>query len=223
VNATLTSQSCERIKVSGAFFSWDAQGPTNPPWPDFRDEAQVERRLAETELPKLVLQMGEDWCGWVNLDNAIQIVRYRAKANPGAGELPPLVRIEWPSQTNLVKRTEIDYSAPLDVLDDETEEYIQRLRLTDAVAWLQPRVSAFFPGLEYEISVLPAEDGEEGMLALRVYGAMSAAEFREQRHAICQAMLDAGHRGLYDVISVFQRRMRTSGRQVLYRYSSVLA
>jgi len=138
------------------------------------------------------------------------------------GEFLFLNQIEWPNESNLLRSTEIDFSASLNVLDDETEAYIQRLQLTDAVAWLQERVLAFFPGTEYEIGVLPAEDGEDALLALRVYGAMAAAEFREKRHAISQAMLDAGHRGLYEVISIFQRRTQTSGLQVLSYYCAVL-
>ena len=221
MNATVTRPSCERIGVSRGILAWDAQGPTKSPWPVFGSEVSVTRRLPGTGLPKLVLHMGEEWCRWVNLANAIQIVRRREEDALPMGGVVLSAQIEWPSETNLVRSTEIDFSAAFNVIDDETEAYIQRLQLRDAVAWLQDRVLAFFPGTEYEIGVLPAEDGEDAMLALRVYGAMSAAEFREKRHAICQAMLDAGHRGLYEVISIFQRRTQASGWQVLSYYSAV--
>jgi len=221
VNTTLTRQSCERIGVSRAIFAWDAQGRAESPWPAFGAEAPGARQLPPSELPKLVLRLEEKWCGWVNLTNAIQIVRRRAEATLPMGVVPFPVQIEWPSEINLARSTEIDFSAALNALDDETEAYIQRLQLRDAVAWLQATVPAFFPGTEYEIGVLPADDGEEAMLAVRVYGAMSAVAFREKRHAICQAMLDAGHRGLYGVVSIFQRRTQASGRQVLSYYSAV--
>lgn len=220
MNTSVTRPSCERIGVSRGILAWDAQGPTKSPWPVFGDEVSVARCLPGTGVPKLVLQIGEEWFRWVNLANAIQIVRPREEAALRMGELI-LNQIEWPSETDLVRSTEIDFPAALNVIDDETEAYIQRLQLRDAVAWLQDRVLAFFPGTEYEIGVLPAEDGEDALLAVRVYGAMSAAEFREKRHAICQAMLDAGHRGLYEVISIFQRRMQASGRQVFSYYSAV--
>ena len=220
METVLTRQSCERIGLSRA---WNAQD-TGSAWPVFGAEAPVARRLPPSELPKLVLRLGEKekWCGRVNLANAIQIVRRSAEATLPRGDVLFLKQIEWPSTTDLVRRTEIDFSVALNVLDDETEVYIQRLELRNAVAWLQSSVSAFFPGTEYEIGVLPAEDGEDAMLALRVYGAMSAPDFREKRHAICRAMLDAGHRGLYDVISIFQRRTQTSGRQVFSYYCAVL-
>jgi len=219
VNTTVTRQSCERIGVS---WPREAQGFTKSPWRVVGDEVLVARRLPVMKLPKLFLEMGEEWCGWVNAANAVQIVRRRAEATMLKGEFLFLNQIEWPNESNLLRSTEIDFSASLNVLDDETEAYIQRLQLTDAVAWLQERVLAFFPGTEYEIGVLPAEDGEDALLALRVYGAMAAAEFREKRHAISQAMLDAGHRGLYEVISIFQRRTQTSGLQVLSYYCAVL-
>ena len=219
MNTTATRLSCERIGV----FPSDARDPAKSPWSAFEVEASVTQHLRGAELPKLVLQLGEKWCGRVNPANAIQIVRRREEATWLIGEVLFLNQIEWPSEVNLVGSTEIDFSASLNVLDDDTEAYIQRLQLRDAVAWLQATVPAFFPGTEYEIGVLPAEDGEDAMLALRVYGAMPAAEFREQRHAICQAMLDAGHRGLYDVISVFQRRTQASGRQVFSYYRALLA
>jgi len=219
VNTTVTRLSCERIGILPS----DARDPAKSPWSAFEVDLSVTQHLRGAELPKLVLQLGEEWCGWANLANAIQIVRRRADAALLIGEGLFLNQIEWPSQTNLVRSTELDFSAAINVLDDETEAYIQRLQLRDAVAWLQATVPAFFPGTEYEIGVLPAEDGEDAILALRVYGAMSAAAFREKRHAICQAMLDEGHRGLYEVISIFQRKAQASGRQVFSHYSAVLA
>jgi hypothetical protein len=81
----------------------------------------------------------------------------------------------------------------------------------------------FFPGADFEIELLPAEDGEENMLALRIYGSLSASEFRERRHAMCRAMIEADHRRLYEIISMFQRRMRNDGWQAVSWYSSLSA
>ena len=108
-------------------------------------------------------------------------------------------------------------------LDEETVEFVRQHGLQVGIAWLQEALSDFFPGMDFEIAVLPAEDGEESMLALRIYGSLSALEFRERRHAMCEVMRAAGHNNLYGIISIFQRRSRGSGWQAFSWHSSLLA
>lgn len=218
---TFTGRSCERIGVAPKARAWSLRSPTASKWPVLGEETRVARCLPETEVPRLFLDWEKDWCEGVNLANAFQIVRHCAETPLFAGVGPFSVRVEWPNGVDLVKGTATDFVAAFSVLDAETQAYVQRLQFGNAIAWLRVAVSKVFPGNEYEISVLPADDGEEAMLAVRVYGAMPAAEFREKRHALCQAMLNAGHRGLYEVVSIFQRRARSSGLQVLSYYSAV--
>ena len=104
-------------------------------------------------------------------------------------------------------------------VNEETEEYVEQFSLREGVNWLRRAVPKYFPAADFEIDLLPAEEGEENMLALRVYSSLSASEFREKRHLVCKAMLDADYKNLYNVISIFQRRTRNYGRQALSWYS----
>lgn len=108
-------------------------------------------------------------------------------------------------------------------LDEETVQFIVERDLTAGVAWLQTAALRFFDGTDFEINLLPTEDGEENLLALKVYGAFSSSEFRGRMHRICEAMLAANHRRLYEFIGIFQRRVTGSGRKAFSRYSSLSA
>jgi hypothetical protein len=112
--------------------------------------------------------------------------------------------IEWPLNPCFFELTGHSFSGVFNTLSDETSEFIANLRLQDSIRWLMTVAPDFFPGSNFEIDLLPAEDGENNLLALRVYSSFSAMEFRERRHRICEAMLAAKHTILYDVISIFQ-------------------
>ena len=122
-----------------------------------------------------------------------------------------------------LKDTKILVFPKRSILNGETEEFIEKYQLRNGINWLQTAIKDFFPDADYEIEILASEDGEENMLALRVYGSLSASEFREQRHAICKAMISAGHKNIFEVISIFQRRMRNDGRKAISCYSLLVA
>jgi hypothetical protein len=171
----------------------------------------------------MVPEMDDVWRRMTDLEEVWKIIQRNAGKRSHLGMTGQFVRVDWPAKTLLVERTESDFLPTYNNLDEETAEYVQRLRLREGIAWLHTAVPSFFPCADFEISVLPAEDGEDRMLALKIYDALPVAGFHEKRHAICKAMLKAGHKHLYDVISIFQRRVSAGGRQALSWYCKVSA
>ncbi len=132
-------------------------------------------------------------------------------------------RLEWPLKHARFEFTDFDLAPAFNKLDEETAQFVVDHDLATGVAWLQTVTPRFFGGADFEIDLLPAEDGEGNLLALKVYGAFNSSEFRKRRHRICEEMLAAKHRGLYEVISIFQRRVTSSGWQAFSWYSSLSA
>jgi hypothetical protein len=181
-------------------------------------------RLSSTEssLSKqfiLSLRIGDEWekkANWTELRNFIQKLRSLVRIFPSTPE------IEWPILAQFLEDSEMEVSPAFNELDDETLSFIERLSLWDGISWLQVAIPKFFFGADFEIEILPAEE-EEDILGVRVYGSLSTSVFRERRHALCKAMKEAGHRRLYEVISIFQRRTRGYGWQAVSWYSALSA
>ena len=108
-------------------------------------------------------------------------------------------------------------------LNEDTARFVVDRGLTEGIAWLQVTTPRFFNEATFEIEALPREDGEEGLLALRVFGSYSVSEFCEHRHRFCEAMLRAEHRRLYEVLSIFQRKVDRNGWQAFSWYGSLSA
>lgn len=132
-------------------------------------------------------------------------------------------RMEWAVTPGFFKITGNEIFPMHNILNEDTVTFIKQYRLQQSIAWLFTAVSNFFPGADYEIELLPGENEEENLLALRVYGSLSTSVFRERRHALCKSMIESGHSNLYEVISIFQRRMRNDGREAISWYSSLVA
>ena len=130
-----------------------------------------------------------------------------------------IAEIEWSQMHKSI--TDNDFSSSFNKLDTETEIFISNNDLLASLRWLQAAASQYFCGADFEISLLPAEQGEEDLLAFKVFGSFSVSEFRKQRHLLCEAMLAAGHKTLYKIISIFQRRIHDSGRQALSWYRTL--
>ncbi|MBW2020709.1 MAG: hypothetical protein JRI58_08650 [Deltaproteobacteria bacterium] len=139
-----------------------------------------------------------------------------------AVKFPLRPEIEWPIITRILENTETEVSPAFNELDEETVSFIERLSLREGVSWLQVAIPVFFSGADFEIELFSTEEDEE-ILAVRVYGSLSASAFRERRHALYKAMKDAGHGELYEVVSVFQRRTRGDGWQAISLYSALSA
>jgi len=76
----------------------------------------------------------------------------------------------------------------------------------EELAWLNSNVPLFFPDARFEVEPLP-----DGMVIVRVFGSMGAAEFRKRRYDLCEAMLGAGYCYLYEIVSVFQKSVPLAG------------
>jgi len=131
--------------------------------------------------------------------------------------------IELVAKNKFLNATENFVFPAHNILDDDTKIFIEHRQLSADMGWLQTAVSCFFPGTDFELELLPADEEEENLLALRVYCSLSSSDFRKKRHAICKAMLEAGHENLFRVISIFQRRMHFDGREAFSWYSSLSA
>ena len=169
-----------------------------------------------------VLDFDNPWFRQVDLNGA----RYIMWTNHFIGStiayiMPPSSYITWPIERKFIELTENDIGPTCNEPDEETIEFIKTQNLLESISWLQTTTPRFFPSTDFEIELLPAEDKEEPMLALRIYGAIPVKEFRNKRHAICDAMLEAGHKKLYSIISIFQRRIQNLGRETLSWYSAV--
>ena len=81
--------------------------------------------------------------------------------------------------------------------------------LVDGMAWLQSALPEFFPeAAGFSVSLLqPSEEGEDDCLDIEVRAAFPAQEFRDRRHAMCEAMRAAGHTALYEVVGIYQRHV----------------
>lgn len=170
----------------------------------------------------LSLEIGDEWGkreNWAELRSIILNLRSLARASM----FPLSPEIEWPIATPLLEDTETEISPAFNKLNEEAIEFVEQLSLREGVDWLQVAIPYFFSGADFEIELLPAEEEKENMLAVRVYGSLSASEFRERRHAMCKALREAGHKRLYEVISIFQRRTRNDGWQAVSWYSSLSA
>ena len=193
------------------------------------DAAKVSQRYSEphtsralSSLPPFVLKMDNPWLRRINLSEARNII-FSFENIAVSVEFAESVRLEWPLEIQCAEMTGTDFVPAYNKLNEETAEFVRQRGLRESVDWLRMAMLIFFPAAGFEIDLLPAEDGEENMLALRVYDSLPVSEFRKQRHAMCKVMLETGHEDLYKIISIFQRRMRGNGWQVLSWYSSLSA
>jgi hypothetical protein len=167
--------------------------------------------------------MGTPWIRTVDLNQAKNLI---VSFNSGPRQLTSIFQcqvLEWPLDYGLFQQTALDLGPTFNKLDEETAQFITEQQLSLAVAWLQTATPRFFDAANFEIDILRADHKEDTMLALKVYSWVNAREFRERRHRICRAMLDAGHRGLYQALSIFQRRVNSSGWQAFSLYSTLSA
>jgi hypothetical protein len=191
--------------------------------PDAVGEAFPGTETETAMAPFFVLQRDDPWLARAASVQARDLIlNFNGGRQRGAKHLP-LRRLEWPLKHEIPEPTGFELVPVFNKLDEDTAQHVAERDLTASVAWLQAVTPRFFDGADFEIELLPAEDGEESLLALKVYGAFDPSEFRRRRHRICEAMLAADHRGLHEVISIFQRRVADGGWQAFSWYGSLSA
>jgi len=130
------------------------------------------------------------------------------------------LEVDWSAIAPMDEIAGTEISLPIIELDEKTLDFVERFSLQEGVSWLLVTVPEYFNGADFEIELIDAEEDEE-ILAVRVYGTLSASEFSERRHLLCKAMKEAGHRRLYEIISIFQRRTHGDGWETISWYSSL--
>jgi hypothetical protein len=143
------------------------------------------------------------------------IAQYRGTDFPQPGQF------KWPLKFNSYEFTKLDIAPTFSKLNDETKQFVATNKLGESVMWLQSVTPGFFGGATFEIEVLPMQEDDAPLLALRVFGSFDAIEFRKRRHQLCESMLREGHKNLHDVISVFQRRVSGNGWKAVSWRSSI--
>ncbi len=170
-----------------------------------------------------VLDMDDPWLCKVDLAEAKNIILNFNAGRQRMAKPFTLRRLEWPLRYALLDLTDLDLAPVFNKLDEETAQFVVEHDLASGVAWVQAAMPRFFDGADFEIELLPADDEEDNLLGLKVYGWFNSSEFRKRRHAMCEAMLLADHRSFYEVISIFQRRVTGSGWQAFSCYSALSA
>ncbi len=89
---------------------------------------------------------------------------------------------------------------------EEVSNLIAGRGLGSSIDWLGVAIADMFDGSNFEISLLPDEDREDTILSIAVHSDYKSADFRTRMHLLCDAMLKEGHKYLYAVASIFQRR-----------------
>lgn len=130
-------------------------------------------------------------------------------------------QFKWPLKYNSYKFTKLDIAPTFSKLNDETNQFVAENKLGESVMWLQSATPGFFSGATFEIEVLPMQEDDSPLLALRIFSSFDTSEFRKRRHQLCESMLREGHKNLYDVISVFQRRVSGNGWKAVSWRSSI--
>ncbi|MFQ5736896.1 MAG: hypothetical protein ACE5GY_08555 [Thermodesulfobacteriota bacterium] len=137
--------------------------------------------------------------------------------------MDPAIKELLRSIPNPPEHIEPGASLTLTEINAETEEFIREHSLDKGVEWIKTNAPVFFPNADFEIEVLPADEGEDNILALTVYDTLPVPEFRKKTHAICEAMVTAGYKDIYEIIGIVQRRPHNDARQAISQYSSLVA
>ncbi|NQT21323.1 MAG: hypothetical protein HQ592_16575 [Planctomycetes bacterium] len=171
----------------------------------------------------LVWELADPWAREPDLNGMKDVILSSRNAPRRPGKACVSVRIEWPQRIFHLEATEFDLGPAFAPLTEATADFIRQRELQQSIVWLQTAAPGFFPGASFEIDLLPAEDPDNDLLALRVYSSFDTADFRKRRHHLSEAMLEADHKALYEILSVFQRRVHGSGWQAFSSYSALSA
>jgi len=105
-------------------------------------------------------------------------------------------------------------------MEEQTAEFVREHGLQESILWLISAAPAFFQGATFELDLMHDAENGDDLLAMKVFGHFPMTVFRRQRRLMHQAMMDAGHKKLSSVLGIFQRRIRSNGRQGVCWYGS---
>ena len=186
--------------------------------------AQVPNQEGEDFLehgPPLILEPISEWFQPIDAFEAGSIMRRCTHAKELGRLAFSIDRVEWGHPYLFTRHTSTSPPSSFAGLTDATSAFIQRYSLCASISWLMQVADSFFPGASFVIDFLPSEREEDDLLALEVHASFDPKDFRNRRHMIAEAIRGSGLNKLYDVISIFQRRVQQSGWQNLSSYSSV--
>ena len=123
--------------------------------------------------------------------------------------------------TSFFEHSNNDFYPAFYPLEKEAEEFLSEKNLEESIKWLKNVTHDYFPGSNLKIELLPGEENEDDLLSLEVHGSFPVREFRERSHRLCNAMIEAGHRSLYLLLGIYQRRVKGSGRQTISWYGEI--
>jgi len=186
---------------------------------------EIEQSREEPQGAGLVCEFYNQWAEGVDLiaTNAIIVASGYIKGLQITADPYVSGYIEWPTDFSMLNDTAFQLSSTFSPLSQETIEYLGEQGLYESVVWFQTAAPQYFAGANFELDLLPPEEDEGSLLVFKVFGSFDGAEFRKRRHLMCQAMLMAKHKPLYEVISIFQRGVRGCGRETISWYGTVSA
>lgn len=176
--------------------------------------AEANDATASCENRSVALKLDDPWFPTVDLNQAKNIILNSSDVIQGTEGYFRSGRIKWPQEYHFIHLTKTDFAPASNRLTDETSQFVRDHDLIASVMWLQTTTPQFFKSADFEIDLLPTEDDEDNLLGLKVYSTFTASEFRERRHGICEVMLEAGHKDLHRIISIFQRRTQSHGWEI---------
>jgi len=196
-------------------------GPKYPEEVDSDIVGDEKHQEAHAHLSRVrpLSEMDTPWFIKVDLNQAKNIILSSSDATQGTPK--SFLRFKWPYEYRFSHLTDSEFNPAYNRLENETVQFVMDHGLATSVAWLQIATPQFFRCADFEIDLLPAEDNEDNLLGLKVYSNFTALEFRERRHGICEAMLEARHKDLHRIISIFQRRTQSHGREPISLYSTL--
>jgi hypothetical protein len=211
----LATGSSARLCLLGKLSNQELMGTASKEiWPSVSANAYVDR------LNPVIVEMvdPDPWFRAVDIGEAGTIILSFPHKRVSIGQR---FRVEWPAFARFFMSTKLQSLGLFSKIEDDAADFVEQHELRASFTWLQSAAPRFFPAADFGVSVVSAENDEERLLALCIYDCLNPVEFRQRRHALCRAMQEMGHRTLYRLTSIFQRRGPGHGRPIVSWYSSL--
>lgn len=104
--------------------------------------------------------------------------------------------------------------------NSQVDDFINKHELGESILWLKAHLPYYFNGCFYEIELIHTVE-DDYILTVNVIGNISNKDFCEGMFFLCEEMLTAGHKKLYQLISIIQQLPESDGLQRLFRYCGI--